>query len=95
MRPREQPRDAMTRELREETGLDMQFGDPAVTYVQHGRRHIDHVFVVEAYDEPQEPTGQAPIEIAESGWWRFDRLPPLQSEARAALLWYRDSLEAD
>jgi 8-oxo-dGTP pyrophosphatase MutT (NUDIX family) len=83
LKPGEQPADAMRRELAEEVGVrDAEIGAPVGSYVQHRRRHIDHLFVVFLSDAALVPRR---IELADAQWFAPAELPELQPEARQAL----------
>jgi 8-oxo-dGTP diphosphatase len=84
MKRGEQSEDAMRREMFEETGISVDPGDFCDAYVQQGRRHIDHLFVIRLDDEPA-PQWSRRGEIADTAWFRLDDLPPLQREAHEAL----------
>lgn len=95
MRTREQPEAAVLRELVEEVGIVGAAVSPIASYVQEGRRHIDHLFVARVRDhEIRRP--RVAIEIAEVRWYALDSLPPLQPEAEAALaVWAERGGEVD
>jgi ADP-ribose pyrophosphatase YjhB (NUDIX family) len=81
----EQPAAAAARETLEEIGVlvDLQ-GQPQVVF-HTARRRIDVVFTAAlSSGEPGEPYPRSP-EIKAVGWFRPEKLPPLQSEAAAAL----------
>lgn len=84
LKRREQSTDAVLRELHEETGLTVDVGRTHEVYVQRGRRHIDHLYVVYV-GITQNLKPQARREIREVGWYPLDDLPPLQREAHEAL----------
>jgi ADP-ribose pyrophosphatase YjhB (NUDIX family) len=79
----EQPAAAAVRETREEVGIVVEVDRPVAVYVQQGRRHIDHVFVVQLNESPDPAHRWG--EIAEARWFAISELPPLQPEAREAL----------
>lgn len=80
---KEQPEAAASREVLEEVGISITVQQPVAVYVQPGRRHIDHVYVVKlpGLVEPTPRRG----EIRSAQWMRTDQLPPLQPEAREVL----------
>src|SRR4051794_36106255 len=75
LRRGEQPMDAVRRELTEEVGLALVPLEPVESYVQLGRRHIDHLFVA-AVPVDQEASTQRRFEIRDTGWFELDALPP-------------------
>jgi 8-oxo-dGTP pyrophosphatase MutT (NUDIX family) len=83
LKPGEQPVDAMRRELAEEVGVrDAELGAPVGSYIQHRRRHIDHLFVVFLQDATVTPRR---VELADARWFAPEDVPELQPEARQAL----------
>jgi 8-oxo-dGTP diphosphatase len=84
MKHEEQPADALRRELLEETGIVVDVDRTHDVYVQKGRRHIDHLFVVRVKSD-QGARPQVRGEITEVSWYQLSDLPPLQREAHEAL----------
>lgn len=80
----EQSADTLRRELAEETGLEIESGSTDQVYVQQGRRHIDHLYILRV-DSEQETRNPSRLEIGKLAWHRPDDLPPLQSEALEAI----------
>jgi 8-oxo-dGTP diphosphatase len=89
MKHGEQAVDAVRRELLEETGIKIDVEHAHQVYVQPGRRHIDHLFVIRV-DSQTTATPQVRGEIAEASWHQATDLPPLQREAFEALRRLRD-----
>lgn len=86
MEPGEQAIDAAVRECREEVGLDLEVADLRLlaTYVQSGRRHIEHVHI---HVRPIAAALARPArrrEIASVAWFGVESLPLLQREADEA-----------
>lgn len=82
---------AAARELREETGVEVDLGPQhhVRSYRQPWILHIDHVFVVAATGGPEVGDG---LEIAAARWFTRDDLPPLAREARLVLEEVPDAL---
>jgi ADP-ribose pyrophosphatase YjhB (NUDIX family) len=93
MKHEEQPAEALSRELREEIGLPIWPGKPIAVYVQPGRRHIDHLYVVRV-GEDVAIERVAQTEIAAARWFPPSGLPPMQPEARIAFEHFRDASAA-
>ena len=76
---------AVSREIREETGLDLDVGpdDVVAEYLQPWARHVDTLFAVRHDDGGR--ARRMSLEIAEVRWFPFDGLPPLTREAALAL----------
>lgn len=68
----EQPRDAVIREVREETGLDIEPGGVMATYFVTDVRHIDVIFRVHCEERPEVNVAS---EALEAGWFALDELP--------------------
>jgi 8-oxo-dGTP diphosphatase len=79
----ETPGEAVVREVREETGLEVRVVGPGACVVDAGPRRVDFAFRVEqtAAGEPKAD----PSEIAEVGWFAWDDLPEMGFEAHSAL----------
>jgi ADP-ribose pyrophosphatase YjhB (NUDIX family) len=84
MKRNEQAADTLRREVLEETGLAVHVNRPHDVYVQRGRHHIDHLFLV-SVDRCVEPAPLTQYEIEQAAWHPLDDLPPLQWEAVEAL----------
>lgn len=83
----ESPEDAARREVREESGLDVDLvGDPAVV-VDAAAQRVDVVFRARpaAGVDPEGLAASSP-EIVALGWFHPDDLPDLQFEASGALM---------
>jgi ADP-ribose pyrophosphatase YjhB (NUDIX family) len=80
----EQAADTVRRELLEETGFAVDVTHAHEVYVQRGRRHIDHLFVVRV-ESRFESAPKVRGEITAARWCHLDDLPPLQREAHYAL----------
>ena len=68
--PREQPSQALRRELKEETCVDLR--NVQLYDVRVVRRHVEIVFTAESDDTPQVNS----VEITKAEWRRLDGLPP-------------------
>ena len=66
----EQPDDAVRREIREETGIELR--NLQLVRVRNLRRHIEVIFSAEAVGEPQVMSR----EITELGWFAPHNMPP-------------------
>jgi 8-oxo-dGTP diphosphatase len=66
----EQPDDAVRREIREETGLELR--NVRLLRVRTLRRHIEIIFAAQAAGEPRVMSR----EIIELGWFTVDNMPP-------------------
>jgi 8-oxo-dGTP diphosphatase len=66
----EQPDDAVRREIREETGLELR--NIRLVRVRTLRRHIEIIFAAQAAGEPRVMSR----EIIELGWFAVDKMPP-------------------
>lgn len=78
--PGEQPREAIARELREETGLELE--NVELIRIRTIRRHIEILFRAEG-------RGLARVssrEIRDLGWFSADALPPKMSEPQKELV---------
>jgi len=77
--------EAAAREVREETGLDVDVAaeDLVVEYLQPWARHVDTLFAAR-YDADDQPRATS-FEIADVRWFPPDDLPPLTREAVLAL----------
>lgn len=75
----EQPRDAVIREVREETGLDVEPGSAVATYFVPEIRHIDVIFRVHCTERPDVAVAS---EALESGWFALDELPEPDDSTR-------------
>jgi ADP-ribose pyrophosphatase YjhB (NUDIX family) len=87
LKRRETPEAAAIREVREESGLEVEVvGDPAVV-VDEAARRVDVVFRARPAPgtNPDAAVPSSP-EILELGWFRPDDLPDLQLEASGALV---------
>jgi 8-oxo-dGTP diphosphatase len=85
-KPQESAAEAAVREVREETGLEVQIGeaDLVAQYEQPWAHHLDTLFAIR-HDDTAAPARRMSMEIAELGWFRPDALPPLTREAALAL----------
>src|SRR5688572_14068729 len=82
----EAPSDAARREVREETGIDVELlGEPAVV-VEPGARRVDVVFRGRPRDGVAIELSTGSPEILEARWFASDELPELQPEASSALV---------
>lgn len=68
----EQPQDAVVREVREETGLEIEPGNVMATDFDPQIKHIDVIFRVVCDERPDVV---AASEALESGWFALDELP--------------------
>ena len=68
----EQPQDAVVREVREETGLDIEPGSVMATDFDPEIRHVDVIFRVVCDERPEVEVAS---EALESGWFALDELP--------------------
>jgi ADP-ribose pyrophosphatase YjhB (NUDIX family) len=84
-KPDETPAQTATREIREETGLDLEVDadDLAAEYLQPWARHVDTLFAVRHTGDGR--VGATSLEIAEVRWFPADELPPLTRETVLAL----------
>lgn len=85
----EQASDTVRREMLEETGIAIDVDRAHEVYVQPGRRHLDHLFVLEVNDDT-DVVSRASAEIAAAKWFHTSKLPELQREAHEALRRLRD-----
>jgi 8-oxo-dGTP diphosphatase len=90
MKRREQSLDTLRREIHEELGVDIGETRRFDVYVQHRRRHIDHLYVAQLARKTKLRTDRLG-EISEVGWFQADQLPDLQKEAVEALRRLRES----
>jgi len=83
----ETPAEAVSREIREETGLTIPHWDgPPHVIFQDRRRHIDFLFRTTLDGGLDAELSGDPHEITALEWFPVDALPELQPEAEAALL---------
>lgn len=75
----EQPRDAVIREVREETGLTIEPGGAMATYFVPEIRHIDVIFRVHCETKPHVEVAS---EALESGWFALEELPEPDDSTR-------------
>lgn len=75
----EQPRDAVIREVQEETGLVIEPGGSMATYFVPEIRHIDVIFRVHCDGRPQVRVAS---EALESGWFALEELPEPDESTR-------------
>lgn len=75
----EQPRDTVIREVREETGLDIEPGSVMATHFVDDIKHIDVLFRVRCDREPQVRVSS---EALEAGWFALDELPEPDESTR-------------
>jgi ADP-ribose pyrophosphatase YjhB (NUDIX family) len=87
MRRDEQPCQAISRELREEIGVDLTFDQPVGSYVQDHQRHIDYVFTIVLDVRQMSRVARSSAELSRLGWHDPADLPALQPEAIEALSW--------
>jgi ADP-ribose pyrophosphatase YjhB (NUDIX family) len=87
MRRDEQPCQAISRELREEIGVDLTFDHPVGSYVQGHQRHIDYVFTIVLDVGQTSRVARRSAELSRLGWHDPADLPTLQPEAIEALSW--------
>ncbi len=73
----EQPEDALKREIREETGLELQ--DVKLVRIRTTYSHIEILFRAVSSG-----TAQVSREIKQAGWFRVDEMPQEMSEAESA-----------
>lgn len=85
LRRSEQPPEAIRRELREEIGIDLEFGPPLVCYVHGRQRHIEFAFDVELEPSQVAQVARSSAELSRIAWYPPDALPRLQPEAGEAL----------
>lgn len=84
MKQGEQAVDALRREIFEETGLEIEAGSAHEVYLQRGRRHIDHLFLLKLEGD-HSPAPQTRWGISAAAWHSPDAPPALQREAHDAL----------
>lgn len=86
IKPREEPIQALRRELSEEIDMVVVATDLVLveSYMSEGRRHSEHLYTTTVADHPVSKRRRR--EIREADWYPVDRLPPLQPEAREALV---------
>ena len=87
MRRDEQPPQAISRELREEIGIDLTFDQPVGSYVQGHQRHIEYVFTIVLDAGQVARVACSSAELSRLGWHDLADLPVLQPEAIEALGW--------
>lgn len=75
----EQPRDAVIREVREETGMTIEPGGAMATYFVPEIKHIDVIFRVHCESQPHVEVAS---EALEAGWFAFDELPDPDESTR-------------
>ncbi len=93
MRKDEQPPQAVSRELREEIGVELKFDQPIGSYVQDHQRHIEYVFTIVLDAGQAARVVRSSAELSQLGWYDPADLPTLQPEAIEALRW--DAKRAD
>jgi ADP-ribose pyrophosphatase YjhB (NUDIX family) len=85
MRRDEQPYQAISRELREEIGVDLTFNQPVGSYVQNHQRHIDYIFTIVLDIGQMSRVARSSAELSRLRWHDPANLPALQPEAIKAL----------
>lgn len=75
----ELPEQAVVREVREETGLEVTAGDIFATVVDPGNRHIDVIFRIVSRDEPRIRVAS---EAVDARWFTLDELPDPDASTR-------------
>ncbi|HKP69479.1 MAG TPA: NUDIX hydrolase [Pyrinomonadaceae bacterium] len=78
---REQPEAAIRREIREETGIELD--ELAMFRIQTIGRHVEILFTATANGDPEV---KSPREIIELGWFEVDRLPAGLSKSQAKVI---------
>ncbi|YAL83034.1 NUDIX hydrolase [Dermacoccaceae bacterium W4C1] len=78
----EDPAQAVTREVREETGLEIDPGDVRATVVSPQLRHVDVIFVVDCDELPQiHPASEA----TSADWFALEDIPSPDQPTRRIL----------
>ena len=87
LRRREDPADAVRREVSEELGIDVDLQGQPVVVVDARARRVDVIFTARLAEGSAEPehSPHSP-EIADVAWFPPDRLPSLLPEATSALI---------
>ena len=78
---REQPEDAIRREIREETGLELD--DLTLLRVRTIRRHVEILFTAKANGTAEV---KSPREILELGWFDVESMPENMSNSQRKLI---------
>ena len=87
LRRREDPADAVRREVSEELGIDVDLQGPPVVVVDAAARRVDLIFIARLADGSAEPEGSPHSpEITDARWFPPDGLPSLLPEATTALI---------
>ena len=77
----EQPEDAIRREIREETGIEL--GNLTMFRVRTIRRHVEILFLAKANGIAEV---KSPREILELGWFDVDAMPEKMSASQQAVI---------
>lgn len=86
LKRREQPLDAVRREVREEVGIDVAVDPRPHVVVDSRHRRVDIVFLGRPLpDGAADQLGLASPEVDEARWYQPDSLPELQRETASAL----------
>ncbi len=80
MEPRENPENAIKRELMEETGLELENID--LIRIRTIRKHLEILFRAESFGKAEVKSR----EIKDLGWFPLDELPPQMSELQKKLV---------
>ena len=87
LRRREDPADAVRREVSEELGIDVDLQGQPVVVVDARARRVDVIFTARLAEGSAEPErGPRSPEIADVAWYPPDGLPRLLPEATSALI---------
>lgn len=81
MAPREQPEEGIRREIREETGIELD--DLKMFRIRTVRKHVEILFTATTKNKPEI---KAPREILELGWYGVDELPDALSRAQKMII---------
>ena len=78
---REQPEEAIRREVREETGIELD--ELTMLRIRTIGRHVEILFTAKANGEPEV---KSPREILELGWFDVDAMPENMSSSQKAVI---------